>query len=402
MALNIRIGKLGLLDMLKFSKMPDVREAAIQAAPADPLPASYASNAKAAVLHPRRQEVVVSEILQNGPDAKTFVLQSADGGALAPFRAGQYVSVAAEIGQTRTTRPYSLCGSPDWAWRGVYHITVKRDSGGFVSPWLCDSLRVGQKLAVSAPEGNLYYEPLRDCKKVVALAGGSGITPFVSMAYAIRDGYEDFDLTILCGARTKDAILYRDVLDKLCAECGKLHAAYVLSDETADGFEHGFLTAELIKKYAGDGEYSVFLCGPQAMYRFLDGELDKLGLDRKHVRRELFGAIREPWKQPGFPEELRGRTFRVTVLQCGGRCEIPARADEPLLTALERAGIKAPSRCRSGECGWCRSRLLHGDVFIPALTDGRRFADTEYGYIHPCASFPITDLEIEVPAEYLY
>ncbi len=141
--------------------------------------------------------------------------------------------------------------------------------------------------------------------------------------------------------------------------------------------------------------------GPQAMYNFLDQEIGKLGLDLKHVRRELFGTIKDPWNQEGYPEAIRGKTYQVKVIQCGNTYDIPASADEPLLVAFERAGLKAPSRCRSGECGWCRSRLLKGDVFIPAKTDGRRWSDVEYGYIHPCSSFPASDLEVEVPAEYL-
>jgi len=68
--------------------------------------------------------------------------------------------------------------------------------------------------------------------------------------------------------------------------------------------------------------------------------------------------------------------------------------------ALERAGIKAPSRCRAGECGWCRSRLLEGTVFIPQENEMRRWADKQYGYIHPCCSFPTSDLVLEVPGEF--
>ena len=79
---------------------------------------------------------------------------------------------------------------------------------------------------------------------------------------------------------------------------------------------------------------------------------------------------------------------------------ITAASDEPVLVALERAGIKAPSRCRAGECGWCRSRLLEGSVFIPRENEMRRWADVHYGYIHPCCSFPTSDLIIEIPGEF--
>ena len=394
--LNYKVGLIGKLDMLRFKNMPKVREQAIQAAPATPLPKTLTTNEKAKIRHPAKQEVVISEIRRNGADTKTIVLKTPDGSPLAYYRAGQYISVSVPIGGTVTTRSYSLCSSPAWAKRGEYNITVKRDDAGFVSPYIQDNWKVGQQVTISGPQGHLYYEGLRDAKKVVALAGGSGITPFMGMAYAIRDGLEDFDLTILFGSRTAEGIVYKKELDEVCAACSKVHVVHVLSDEEREGYEHGFITADLIKKYGGDGEYSIFMCGPQAMYNFLDGEIAKLSLRRKFVRRELFGAIKDPWNQPGYPAEMRGRSFRLKVIKYGEEFDITASADEPLLTAIERAGITAPSRCRSGECGWCRSKLISGNVFIPEKTDGRRKADLDFGYIHPCSSFPTGDCVIEI------
>ena len=392
----VKIGLIGKLDMLKFKNITKVRENEIQASPATPLPKVLTTNEKAKKHHPAKQDVVIADIRQNGADAKTIVLKTTDGSRLALFRAGQYVSVSVPIGDTVTTRSYSLCSSPELAKKGEYHITVKRDDAGFVSPYIQDNWTVGQAVTISGPQGHLYYEPLRDAKKVIALAGGSGITPFMGMAYAIRDGHEDFDLTIIFGSRTAEGIVYKKELDEVCAACDKVHVVHVLSDEEKEGFEHGFITAELIKKYAGEGEYSIFMCGPQAMYNFLDGEIAKLGLRRKFVRREMFGAIKDPWNQPGYPAEAKGKTFKLKVIKYGEEFEVEASADEPLLVAIERAGISAPSRCRSGECGWCRSKLVSGKVFIPEKTDGRRAADVDYNYVHPCASFPLSDIVIEV------
>ena len=395
--LNYKVGLFGKLDMLKFKNMPKVREQAIQASPATPLSPTLTTNEKAKQRHPARQEVVISEIRPNGADAKTIVFKTKDGSPLAYYRAGQYVSVSVPIGNTVTTRSYSLCGSPAWAKNGEYNITVKRDDAGFVSPYIQDNWTVGQEVIISGPQGQLYYEGLRDAKKVVALAGGSGITPFMGMAYAIRDGLEDFDLTILFGSRTAEGIVYKKELDEVCAACDKVHVVHVLSDEEKEGYEHGFITAELIKKYGGDGEYSIFMCGPQAMYNFLDGEIAKLGLRRKFVRREMFGAIKDPWNQPDYPQEIRGKSFKLTVIKYGEKFEIEASADESLLVAIERAGISAPSRCRSGECGWCRSRLISGKVYVPEKTDGRRRADLDFGYVHPCSTFPASDVVLDIP-----
>ena len=401
MALNVKVGLIGLLDMLKFANLAKVRQQAIDAAPAKEITADYPINNFAKTMHPDYQELVIDEIIDHADaDAKSFILKRKDGKAAAFFRAGQYISLKLPIGDSFVTRPYSISSSPKWALEGKLAITVKKNPGGFAADWMLDNFKVGDTVIGSDGQGQFYYEKLRDCKNVIALAGGSGITPFLSMAYAIRDGLEDFNLTILFGSKYEKAILFKDELAAIAAECPKVKVVHVLSDETKDGFETGFLTADLIKKYAGDEEYSVFICGPEAMYRFAAGEVAKLGLDRKHVRRELLGATKKVWEQPGYPQDKKDSVFKLTVKQGPNETTVDANANEPVLVAIERAGIKAPSRCRSGECGWCRSRLIAGEVFIPEETDGRRWADKKYGEIHPCASYPISDITLIVPGEY--
>ena len=89
----------------------------------------------------------------------------------------------------------------------------------------------------------------------------------------------------------------------------------------------------------------------------------------------------------------------MSVIQGPHEHSITASSRETLLSAMERAGIHAPSRCRSGECGWCRSLLVSGEVHIPEQNDGRRMADRKTGRIHPCCAFPLSDIVIEIPAD---
>ena len=401
MALNVKVGLIGVLDMLKFKNMAKVREQAIQAAPAKEIKGDFAINNNAKLLHPDHQKLVVSEIIDHaGAGAKTFVFKSAEGKPLAYFRAGQYLSLKLQIGDSFVTRPYSISSSPQWTLEGKVAITVRTNPGGFVADWLLANLKVGDKVIASGGEGQFYYEGLRDAKNVVALAGGSGITPFLSMAYAIRDGIEDFNLTIIFGSRAEENILFREELDAICAACDKVKVVHVLSDEEKEGYEHGFITAELIQKYAKD-PYSVFICGPEAMYRFVSGEIDKLGLPGKNVRREMLGVTKKVWEQEGYPVECKDKTFRLTIHQGPNEYVVDASANEPILVAIERAGVAAPSRCRSGECGWCRSKLVSGQYFTPAENEGRRHSDVVNDYIHPCCTFALSDLVIEVPGEYL-
>ena len=403
MALNVKVGLIGLLDMLKFANLGKVRQQHIEAAPANEITADYPINNFAKAMHPDFQKFVVDEIIDHGAaDAKSFILKRADGKPAAYFRAGQYISLKLPIDGSFVTRPYSISSSPKWALDGKIAVTVKKNADGFAAEYLLNNLKVGDEVLGGGGEGFFYYEKLRDAENVIALAGGSGITPFLSMAYAIRDGLEDFNLTILFGSKTEDAILFRKELDDICAATPKVKVVHVLSDETKEGFETGFLKAELIQKYAPEGKYSVFICGPEAMYRFLTGEVDKLGLEKKYIRREMLGATKKVWEQEGYPQDKKDKVFKLLVKQGPNEYNIDCSANEPVLVAIERAGIKAPSRCRSGECGWCRSRLVSGEVFIPAETDGRRWADSNNGNneIHPCASFALSDLTLVVPGEY--
>ena len=367
----------------------------------DELPTSiFNANILAKKLHPNVQYAVVEKVTEH-VDAKSYTLVAdAEKGSeqLAYFRAGQYVSIALDIGDAKLNKPYTIRSCPKDALKGTYTITVKRTAKGFASDYILDNWQVGTKVKLSAPLGEFYHQELRDAKQVVALAGGSGITPFYSMAAAIADGTEDFSLTILYGSRTKDAILLRDELEAVAAASGgKVKIVHVLSDEEAEECEKGFITAELIKKYAPEGDYSVYLCGPKAMYKFMDAELPKLGLKARRIRKELPGEYGDPTADTAYPKDAAGKTYQITVLIRGEAQTVSCRADQTLLDALEKAGIRAPSHCRSGECGWCHSRLVSGDVYIPEDVDGRRAADKTFGWAHPCCSYPVSDVTLDVP-----
>ncbi|MBQ9328274.1 MAG: 2Fe-2S iron-sulfur cluster binding domain-containing protein [Solobacterium sp.] len=401
MALNIKVGPIGLLDMLKFANLDKDRDKVINAAPAKEITANFPINNFAKSQHPDYQKFVIDEIIDHtSAGAKTFVLKRADGKTASYFRAGQYISLKLPIGDSVVSRPYSISSSPKWAFEGKVAVTVKTNPGGFAADWMLTNFKVGDEVIGSEGLGNFCYESYRDANHVIALAGGSGITPFLSMAYAIRDGIEDFKLTILFGSRNEEAILFKKEFDEICAVTDKVKVVHVLSNEEKEGYEHGFITAELIQKYAGNEPYSIFICGPEAMYRFVQKEVVKLQLDKKYVRQEFLGATKTVWEQPGYPKEAKDKVFKLTVKQGDKEIVCDCNANEPILVAVERAGIKAPSRCRAGECGWCRSRVISGEVFVPEETDGRRWADKQSSEIHPCASFALSDLTIVVPGEY--
>ena len=394
MAKKYNYSRKGLKGLNPFPFLGEVktRVKAIEAAPATIPQSIFSANILASELHPAVQYAKVSKVVDyNGAKSFTLVPNTEKNTQnLAYFHAGQYVSVSLDIDGAYVNKPYTICSNPKDALNGSYTLTIKPTKPGYASKYILENWKEGTEVKLSGPLGEFYYESLRDAKNVIAIAGGSGITPFFSMASAIKDGIEDFNLTILYGSRTSDNILLKDELEAIASQsAGKVKVVHVLSDEEKEGFEHGFVSAQLIKKYAPEGEYSVFMCGPGALYAYEEQQMKALGLKKKFYRMELSGDSK-------IKSEKGEQIFNLTVVIRGEKTTIKTSSEEPLLWAMEKAGIKAPSHCRSGECGWCHSRLISGDVYVPEDKDGRRLADKKFGWIHPCASYALSDIELEI------
>ena len=394
--------KLKKLSPKKFFPMLSDRQERFNSAGANLKPVSDNATAIARALHPKRQYLKIAEIIERGEDCKSFVLvPDADKGTreLAYFGAGKYLTVFENIEGMPVTRAYSISSSPKESLEGKYVLTIKLVDGGLVSRYIFDTWAVGKSVEVSAPAGSFEYQPLRDAKNVICLAGGSGITPFVSMANAIADGDEDFNMILLYGSREYNNILFREELAELERKSDKIKVVHVLSaDENApEGTEKGFITAELIKKYAPENEaYSVFLCGPQQMYEFADKELEKLALPKKYIRHEMFGEFHNPASQADYPQGVPA-TVKITVKCQDEAFTVEGRSADSVVQILEKSKIAVPTRCRSGECGFCHSHLISGKIYVPEQLEYRRLADYKFNCFHPCCSFPLTDLEIEIP-----
>ena len=393
--------KLWKLNPMDFTKMTPARNEKIAAAPAQKLPEadSYHPNRIANALHPKVQYLKVAKIVERDEFTKSFYLSAdPDRGteSLAWFNAGQYLSIRLKIGNMNISRPYSLASSPREALEGHYMLTIRRVDDGIASQFMLDNWQVGTEVIASEPLGVFTYEPLRDAKTILCLSGGSGVTPFRSLAKAVADGDEDANMILLYGSRSVEEALFNDEFEELDRTCPNFKYVNVLSDVPAEGKESGFITADLIRKYAPEGEYSIFICGPAAMYEFVDKEIATLGLRRKFIRHEMFGEYFNPAKEADYPADV-APAYRLTVRMAGKEYSLTAPANESLLRTMEKNGIAAPAHCRSGECGWCHSRLVSGEVYTPKSADGCREADLIYGYIHPCCAFPLSDVVIDVP-----
>jgi ferredoxin-NADP reductase len=338
---------------------------------------------------PKEMKLEVVEIIEETPSTKTFRLKRVDD-SLPPFRPGQYLNVFVDVDGVLTSRPYSISSSPGG---DALDLTVQHKPGGFVTRYLLNELKVGDELKSTGPTGHFYYEPLIDGKDLVFLAGGSGITPFMSMIRTLLDEDHGPKIQLIYGSRTQEDVIFGEILSKLADEHDALDYSLVIS-EPPEGYSglSGFLDGKLIHDQVGEIEgKTFFICGPNVMYDLCLMALEALGVPPHRIRREVYGPPEDVTQEPGWPEGLSAETvFQVEVQ---GYKTIGASAGEPLMNALERHGIAIRAVCRSGECSACRLRLLSGKVFMPSQT-ALRESDPSYGYIHPCVAYPIEDLVI--------
>lgn len=385
MAKNIKETLLGTLEHGQ-QIMENIR--VMRSVSADKLPTDSVAR-PAEAIHRKELKLVVQSVMDTGKQAKIFRFVSEDG-YLPPFEAGQYINLFTQIEGVRTSRPYSLSSSPKQ--RAYYEITVARTRDGFVSDYLLDQVKPGDRFTANGPAGVFRYQPVFHSKKSLFLAGGSGITPLLSMTREILDAGLDRDVVMLYGCRNPEAALYHEELTAYSAAFPNFRYHLVVSDpvENWDG-ERGFLDEALIRRLVPDfAQRTSYICGPQVMNDFCKSALEAMGVPEKKIRREMFGARRDIQNEPGWPAELTGNeVFTITV----GDKKIPAKSGEPVLVALERAGVRVNVCCRSGECSLCRVRLVSGNVFL-ARGMMRRYADEKYGYIHSCKAYPMGDIEI--------
>lgn len=342
-------------------------------------------------LHPSRLTLRVSKILDETDSAKTLRLVPADGGFLPPFQAGQYINLFVEIGGIRTSRPYSMSSSPTQT--AYYDITVRRVPDGFVSIYLLDEVKTGQCFTSTAPAGDFYHNPLFHGDDLVFIAGGSGITPFMSMIREVTDRGLDRTIQLVYGSRREDDILFDAELRQRAAAHPGLTVTPVISEPATDyAGPAGLITGELIKALVGDlGGKMVYICGPEAMYTFVEAQLTRLDVPGRRIRIEVYGPPADITAQPGWPASVKAADrFKVTL---PGGDSFPVSAGEPLMVGLERTGLPLNTSCRSGVCSLCRTLLLAGKVFHAPGAKLRQ-SDAVSGYIHPCMAYPLSDLEL--------
>lgn len=386
-----------LQDVGGASRVTKMRQEAIANASDVPQPKDFVREL-ADKLHPASMQFRVVSVKDASPTSKIYRLASTDG-HIPVFQAGQYINFRLKIGDSLLTRPYTISSAPFEARgeNGFVEVTIRRNRPYLVPDYFFDNVKEGDLLDANMPFGFFYWEPLRDSKNIVALAGGSGITPFLSMAREIAYGkMKGCKITIIYGSVNSSDIVLKEELDAVEKDCPDVKVVHVLSDDDSWEGEKGFVTKEIIEKYSGEDPTYMF-CGPLAMYNLIAKNIKEMGVREKRFRHDVMNNPTDATKIPGFPAGNEAKTFNITVVRGIEETVIKASGGEPVAVSLERAAIPIDTHCRCGECGFCRTRLLSGEIFVSPNGDGRRMMDKEMGWFHACASYPTSDLKIKIP-----
>lgn len=341
-------------------------------------------------LHPPKINFRVSTVIDETPSTKTFRLVSPDT-SLPPFQAGQYISLFLEISGIRTSRPFSISSPPNQT--GYYDITVRRVENGLVSNYLLDTVKKGGALESSGPCGTFVYNPIIHDGTMVCIAGGSGITPFMSMIRQIIDCGLNRTVYLFYGNKNLDDIIFHEELTQISNNFSNFFYIPVIENTSNDYTGVcGLISSQLIKDTLKElSDKSFFLCGPKGLYDFCLPGLESLNIPNRKIRQEVYGTPVDICDYPGWPKKInKNDTFNVSIK---GQSSIKAAAGESLLSSLEKNKVLVPSICRSGDCSMCRVKILSGKVFQPAGVPVRA-SDKQFGYVHSCMSFPIEDLKI--------
>lgn len=310
------------------------------------------------------------------------------------FKAGQHLTLRAEINGEDVRRNYSLCAAP---FENDLMVTVKRIAGGIFSNWVADNLKVGDVLDVMTPHGSFttVFDPGAE-HHYVAFAGGSGITPIISLIRTALAEEPRSRFTLFYGNRDSSSVIFLEALAALKDRyMGRLELFHFLDQEEGDiDLFNGMLDkarcTQAIEHLVG-GPTQVdawFICGPGPMMDAAEAALQERGVDKDRIHIERFTAGRPSAalaaQMQALQEQAAGLTISVTL---DGRTRKIEFSQANILDSARAAGLPAPFACKAGVCATCRAKVTSGKVEMAArygLTD----EEVAAGYVLTCQSVP--------------
>lgn len=347
---------------------------------------------------PKYYDLRVKDIIQETKDAISIVFEHPASGNIS-YKPGQFLTLITTVNGKEVRRAYSLCSSPfvdkDLA------VTVKRVDNGLMSNWLPDNLKPGATMKIMEPMGQFTTDYNSSNKRhIILFAGGSGITPMMSIIKSILIQEPNSICSLIYCNRDIDSIIFKAELEKLeLKDEGRLHVIHVLDNAPMNwqGYS-GLLNHDMLAKLFeripdwGTASTTYLMCGPEGMMMNVESLLNARGISKEKIFKESFvqGTINKEEKKETGTAAAELKAHEVTILYDGQEYKVMVPPNKAILeTALDQ-GIDLPYSCQSGLCTACRGKALSGKVKLDE-EEGLSQSERAEGYVLTCVGHPLTD-----------
>jgi len=347
----------------------------------------------------RFHNLTVTDVHKTIRDAVVVTLKPENGATDAfDFTQGQYLTFRRDFDGEELRRSYSICAGKD---EGILQVGIKRVEGGAFSTWANENLTVGETLEAMPPMG-AFHTPLDAVaeKSYLGFAGGSGITPVLSILKTVLSQEPNSEFTLVYANKGVNTIMFREELEDLKnLFMGRLTIIHVLESDAQDiDLFTGLIDTEKCKqlfKHWIDIENvdTTFICGPEPMMLTIAAALRDHGLTEAQIKFELFASAqpgRATHKVLSADSAGKANETNASITLDGATRSFKMPKDQTILEAALENALDAPFACKAGVCSTCRAKVTEGEVEMIA---NHALEDYEVarGYVLTCQCYPLTD-----------